>query len=196
MSVVPDPDSGGQPRGGGADEASLVAQALAGDRDALGVLVTRYAAPVRRLTRAILGDAEEAEDAAQDAFLLALLKLDQFDRARSFGPWLMRVVTNAAIDRGRRRRIRRTRQLDDDVATSTPAPDVEVERRALGERLQAALARLPERYRTAVVLFDVEGYSHGEIAEMLGVARGTVRSAVFHARRRLRRLLQDWRDEA
>ncbi len=165
MSVVPDPDSGGQPGGGGADEASLVAQALAGDRNALGVLVTRYAAPVRRVTRAILGDAEEAEDAAQDAFLLALLKLDQFDRARSFGPWLMRVVTNAAIDRGRRRRIRRTRQFDDDVATATPAP-------------------------------DVEGYSHGEIAEMLGVARGTVRSAVFHARRRLRRLLQDWRDEA
>jgi RNA polymerase sigma factor (sigma-70 family) len=196
MSVVPDPDSGGQRGGGAIDEAALVAQALAGDREALGALVMRYAASVRRVTRAILGDAAEAEDAAQDAFLLALLKLDQFDRTRSFGPWLMRVVTNAAIDRGRRRRIRRTRPLEDDVAAATPSADVEVERRALGERLEAALAQLPERYRTAIVLFDVEGYSHGEIAEMLGVARGTVRSAVFHARRRLRRLLQDWREEA
>lgn len=194
MSVLRAPASGGRPVTGESDEAALVAQALAGEHEALGVLVTRYAPSVRRVTRAILGDAAEADDAAQDGFLLALLKLDQFDRTRAFGPWLMRVVTNAAIDRGRRRRIRRTRALEDDVAASTPAPDVQVERRALGERLQAALAQLPERYRTAIVLFDVEGYSHAEIAAMLGVARGTVRSAVFHARRRLRRLLGDWRD--
>jgi RNA polymerase sigma factor (sigma-70 family) len=196
MSVVRDPDPGGQPGVGGSDEAALVAQALTGDHEALGVLVTRYAPSVRRVTRAILGDVAEADDAAQDGFLLALLKLDQFDRTRAFGPWLMRVVTNAAIDRGRRRRIRSTRPLEDDVAASTPLPDVQVERRALGERLQAALAQLPERYRTAIVLFDVEGYSHAEIAAMLGVARGTVRSAVFHARRRLRRLLADWREGA
>jgi RNA polymerase sigma-70 factor (ECF subfamily) len=195
MSVVRDPDPGGQPGGGGSDEAALVAQALAGDHAALGALITRYAPSVRRVTRAILGDVAEAEDAAQDGFLLALLKLDQFDRTRAFGPWLMRVVTNAAIDRGRRRRLRAMQPFEDDVAASTPLPDVQVERRALGERLQAALAQLPERYRSAIVLFDVEGYSHGEIAEMLGVARGTVRSAVFHARRRLRRLLGDWREE-
>ncbi len=196
MSVVRDPDPGGQPGVGESDEAALVAQALAGDPEALGVLITKYTPSVRRVTRAILGDVAEADDAAQDGFLLALVKLDQFDRTRAFGPWLMRVVTNAAIDRGRRRRIRRTRTLEDDVAASPPLPDVQVERRALRERLQAALAQLPERYRSAIVLFDVEGYSHAEIAEMLGVARGTVRSAVFHARRRLRRLLADWKEEA
>jgi len=196
MSVVRDPDPGGQPGVGESDEAALVAQALAGDPEALGVLITKYTPSVRRVTRAILGDVAEADDAAQDGFLLALVKLDQFDRTRAFGPWLMRVVTNAAIDRGRRRRIRRTRPLEDEVAASPPLPDVQVERRALRERLQAALAQLPERYRSAIVLFDVEGYSHAEIAEMLGVARGTVRSAVFHARRRLRRLLADWKEEA
>jgi RNA polymerase sigma-70 factor (ECF subfamily) len=64
----------------------------------------------------------------------------------------------------------------------------------LGERLRAVLAELPERWRTAVVLFDVEGYSHAEIAGMLGIPEGTVRSEVFHGRRRLRALLEDWKE--
>ena len=67
--------------------------------------------------------------------------------------------------------------------------------RALNERLRQALAELPERRRMAVVLFDVEGYSHGEIALILGIPEGTVRSEVFHARRRLRVLLVDWKEE-
>src|SRR5437773_1408543 len=74
-------------------------------------------------------------------------------------------------------------------------PDTTTERRALNERLRQALAELPERRRMAVVLFDVEGYSHGEIALILGIPEGTVRSEVFHARRRLRVLLADWKEE-
>src|SRR5436190_1153360 len=74
-----------------------------------------------------------------------------------------------------------------------PRPDREAEQSALGDRLRAALAELPERRRIAVVLFDVEGYSHSEIAQILGIPEGTVRSEVFHARRRLRELLADWR---
>ena len=68
-------------------------------------------------------------------------------------------------------------------------------RRALSERLRGALAELPARRRMAVVLFDVEGYSHAEIAGILGIAEGTVRSEVFHARRRLRVLLEDWKED-
>ena len=192
MSAMPDQDGAGQARG---DEAVLVARALAGDHAALGLLVARYTASVRRVTRAVLGDADDAEDAAQDGLLLALVKLDQYDEARPFGPWLMRIVTNAAIDRRRRRAVREMAALESDVAAAGPLPDVEAERLALGERLQAALGELPERYRMALVLFDVEGYSHAEIAEILGVASGTVRSAVFHARRRLRRRLGDWKEE-
>src|SRR6266571_4335028 len=71
----------------------------------------------------------------------------------------------------------------------------ETERLALGARLRAALDELPEHYRAAVVLFDVEGYSHAEIAEILGLAPGTVRSAVFHARRKLRALLDDLKED-
>src|SRR2546427_223052 len=74
-------------------------------------------------------------------------------------------------------------------------PGVVAGRRALSERLRGALAELPARRRMAVVLFDVEGYSHAEIAGILGIAEGTVRSEVFHARRRLRVLLGDWKED-
>ncbi len=192
MSAVPDREAAGSRDD---DEPALVARALAGDRTALGVLVTRFAAPVRRLAYAILRDADEAEDAAQDGVLQALVKLDRYDPTRPFGPWLMRIVTNAAIDRRRRRAVRDTSELDEELAGGGPLPDVEVDRLALRQRLAMALDKLPERYRVAVVLFDVEGYSQAEIAEILGVAPGTVRSAVFHARRRLRRWLENRKED-
>jgi RNA polymerase sigma-70 factor (ECF subfamily) len=177
------------------DEAALVARVVAGDRAAFGILVERYAGVARRVARAVLGNAEDADDAAQDAMLSALLKLDQYDPRRPFGPWLLRIVANAATDRRRRRTVRRTEPLDVGFTAGGARPDTTMERRALGERLRQALAELPERRRIAVVLFDVEGYSHAEIAAMLGLPEGTVRSEVFHARRRLRVLLDDWKEE-
>ena len=176
-------------------EAELVARAAAGDREAFGVLVERYAGVARRVARAVLGNPEDADDAAQDAMLSALVKLEQYDRRRPFGPWLLRIVANAATDRRRRRTVRRAEPLDPGFVAGGPRPDTTAERRALAGRLREALAELPERRRMAVVLFDVEGYSHGEIAEILGIPEGTVRSEVFHARRRLRALLVDWRED-
>ena len=178
------------------DEAALVARVVAGDRAAFGVLVERYAAVARRVARAVLGDAEDADDAAQDAMLSALVKLDQYDPRRPFGPWLLRIVANAATDRRRRRTVRHAQPLDPGLTAGGPRPDTTAERRALSERLRQALAELPERRRVAVVLFDVEGYSHAEIAGILGIPEGTVRSEVFHARRRLRVLLADWKEDA
>jgi RNA polymerase sigma-70 factor (ECF subfamily) len=190
------PDSPSQPPQGAAriaGEADLVARTLSGERAAFGVLVERYAPQARRVARAVLGDSDEADDAAQDGFLSALVKLGQYDARRPFGPWLMRIVANAATDRRRRRQVRRVEPLDPGLVGGGPRPDTEAVRSELGEHLRAALAELPPRRRTAVVLFDVEGYSHAEIAEMLGIPEGTVRSEVFHARRRLRALLADWK---
>jgi RNA polymerase sigma-70 factor (ECF subfamily) len=177
------------------DEGVLVARAVAGDRAAFGILVERYAGVARRVARAVLGNPEDADDAAQDAMLSALVKLEQYDARRPFGPWLLRIVANAATDRRRRRSVRRVEPLDVGLTAGGPRPDVTAERRALAERLRQALAELPERRRIAVVLFDVEGYSHAEIAAVLGIPEGTVRSEVFHARRRLRALLADWKEE-
>src|SRR5881628_571037 len=89
MSALPDRDRSGQAR---LDEPALVASALAGDREALGTLVEWYAGSVRRVTRAILGNVDDAEDAAQDGVLAALVKLDRYDPTRPFGPWLLRIV--------------------------------------------------------------------------------------------------------
>ena len=177
------------------DEADLIARAVAGDRAAFGALVERYAGVARRVARAVLGNPDDADDAAQDAMLAALVKLDQYDPRRPFGPWLLRIVANAATDRRRRRTVRSAEPLDAGVAAGGPRPDITAERRALSERLRQALAELPERRRIAVVLFDVEGYSHAEIAAVLGIPEGTVRSEVFHGRRRLRGLLADWKEE-
>ncbi|HEV2670162.1 MAG TPA: sigma-70 family RNA polymerase sigma factor [Gemmatimonadales bacterium] len=195
------PPHASQPPGGGArigtgDDPALVAQTLAGDRAAFGILVERYAAQARRVARAVLGDPDDADDAAQDGFLSALVKLVQYDSRRPFGPWLMRIVANAATDRRRRRNVRRAEPLDPALVGGGPRPDAAAVQSELGDRLRAALAELPERRQTAVVLFDVEGYSHAEIAGILRIPEGTVRSEVFHGRRRLRALLEDWKEQA
>jgi RNA polymerase sigma-70 factor (ECF subfamily) len=176
------------------DEGDLTARARAGDREAFATLVLRYAGPARRIARAILLDAEDAEDAAQDGFLAALKGLERYDSTRPFGPWLLRIVANAASDRRRRRRVRATEPLPETAPSTRAGPDRLTERGALRESLRAALATLPARQRIAVVMFDVEGYSHRDIAGVLGVAEGTVRSDVFHARRALRAALGAWQD--
>src|SRR5438094_9521642 len=201
MTDPPDPPAplpqppGEAARIGQQTEADLVAHALAGDRAAFGTLVERYAATARRVARAVLGDPDDADDAAQDGMLSALLKLEQYDPRRPFGPWLLRIVANAATDRRRRRKVRRAESLDPALVAGGTRPDAAAEQRALAERLRGALAELSERRRLAVVLFDVEGYSHAEIARILGIPEGTVRSEVFHARRRLRVLLADWKED-
>jgi RNA polymerase sigma-70 factor, ECF subfamily len=193
MQAEPPPAQPPEGRARIESEAELAARARAGDRTAFGQLVEKFATQARRIALAVLQDPHDADDAAQDAFLAALVKLDQYDPRRPFGPWLMRIVANAATDRRRRRRVRQAEPLAPELTGGGPRPDTSAERSALGDRLRAALQELPERRRIAVVLFDVEGYSHAEIAGILGIPEGTVRSEVFHARRRLRDLMADWR---
>ena len=171
-------------------DAALIARAAAGDREAFGALVIRYQASVRRVARAVTGNADDGDDAAQDAFLSALDRLETYDPSRPFGPWLMRVASNAAIDLVRRRTVRTAAPLETTVAASGLSPAAEAEASEIRAELTAALAELPPRQRAAITLFDVEGYAHAEIAAMLGVPEGTVRSDVFHARRTLRKALR------
>src|SRR6266700_2245865 len=131
------------------DDVALVVRTLAGDRAAFGTLVQRYEEPVRRVARAVLHDVPDADDAAQDTFLTALMKLDHYDQKRPFRPWLLRMATNIAIDRRRRRVRRRTASLEPDAATLLPGPDVAAERAVLQERLREALYELPARAEVA-----------------------------------------------
>jgi len=175
-------------------DAELAALALAGDREAFGTLVERHAGQARRVARSILSNDDDADDAAQDGFLAALRHLGRYDPERPFGPWLMRIVANAASDRRRRRKVRDAVPLAPSVTSGEASPDVMTDRTAFRKALREALDKLPERERMAVVLFDVEGYSHREIAEVLGVPEGTARSDVFHGRRRLRKSLEPWKE--
>lgn len=177
-------------------DAELAARAAAGDAEAFGLLVDRYAPQVRRVTRAVLPEPADADDAAQEAFLACWRYLGRYDPARPFGPWLIRIAVNAARDVRRRQRSRPTEPLAPELALAQAGPDTTTARAELRTNLDRALAGLPERQRLAVVMFDAEGYSHREIATLLGVAEGTVRSDVFHARRALRAALAPYEEEA
>jgi len=170
-------------------DGALAGRAAAGDREAFGELVRRYQAAVRRVCRAVTGDDHDADDAAQDAFLSALDRIETYDRGRPIGPWLMRIASNAAIDLLRRRAVRKAGPLDETLVAGGSSPAADAARSELTARLRQAMAQLPERQRIAVTLFDLEGYAHADVARVLGVPEGTARSDVFHGRRRLRELL-------
>lgn len=176
-------------------DSELVRRARVGDAGAFGALLERHAPMVRRLTRAVLRHREDADDAAQDAFVAVWTSWPRFDPALSFAPWLARIAMNTARDIARRRRVRQTDSIPGTIATGEPGPERDTELQLLRQQLDAALALLPERQRLAVVLFDVEGYRHAEIATLLDVPEGTVRYEVFHGRRRLRAALTEAKGE-
>ncbi|HEY4100601.1 MAG TPA: sigma-70 family RNA polymerase sigma factor [Gemmatimonadales bacterium] len=179
----------------GVDEAALAARAGRGDAEAFGALIEIHQAMARRVAYAILEDREDADDAAQEGFLSAWKAIGRYDPQKAFRPWLMQIVVNAARDLRRRRRVRAAEPLDSVSAAAREDPGKHVRNLDLGERLRAALATLPERQRLAVVLFDAEGYAQAEIAAMLGIPEGTVKSDVFHGRRALRRVLSTVKEE-
>jgi RNA polymerase sigma-70 factor (ECF subfamily) len=179
----------------GVEDAALAARAAQGDAEAFGELVARHAPMARRVAQAVLENAEDADDAAQEGFLSAWTNIGRYDPGRAFRPWLMQIVVNAARDLRRRRRVRATEPLDTVPAKAREDPAREAGNTDLGERLKAALATLPERQRLAVTLFDAEGYSQAEIARMLGIPEGTVKSDVFHGRRALRAVLGHVKEE-
>jgi RNA polymerase sigma-70 factor (ECF subfamily) len=174
----------------GGSEAVLVGQARQGDREAFGSLVNHYAPMVRRLTRAVLLHPEDADDAAQNAFLAAWTGIARFDEAQPFAPWLARIAVNAARDLRRRTRVRSAEAIPSELPSSVQGPDAAAQAALLRERIDQAMGSLTERQRAALVLYEVEGYSHAEVAQVLGVPEGTARSDLFHAKRRLRPLLE------
>lgn len=179
-----------------AGDGELARQAAAGDQEAYGILVGRHGGTARRVALSILRDEHDAEDAAQDGLVAAWRSLERFDASRPFRPWLMRIVVNAARDLARRRAVRQTEQVSPGAPATGTSPEQDTERALLRARLRRALATLPERQRLVVTLFDAEGFSHAEIADLVGAPEGTVRSELFHARRALREELGALREES
>ena len=139
----------------------------------------------------LAGNQSDAEDVVQEALLRVKRGLENYTPGSLHG-WLARIVTNVFLDETRRRKRRPQTHLPDDpdrVLVGAPAADEALAMESLPDHLQAAIASLPEDFRTAVVLCDVAGLSYAEIAEQSGVPVGTVRSRVHRGRLRLREVL-------
>ncbi len=176
-----------------AADGRAIARARAGDLDAFDEVVSRHGGRAFRVAFRLMGQREDAEDLVQDAFVLAFRNLARYDAAQPFAPWFHRILVNRGLNLRRDQARRATEPLLEDVPAREESPGRAAERRELTERLRAALARLPERERTIVELFDLEGFDSGEVAQILDMARGTVRWHLHRARRKLRRELQAFR---
>lgn len=168
-------------------ETQLIRQACDGDARAVRALYERYAPRVYAVVRRIAGDDETAQDYAQEAWIRAIRALPTFRGDARFSTWLHRIAVNAALQALRRSETRERREapMPDAVAAPTLRRDA-----LLQQRLERALDRLPAGMRTILILHDVEGYTHEEIGESLGIASGTSKSQLFKARARMRDLLR------
>jgi RNA polymerase sigma-70 factor (ECF subfamily) len=175
----------------GSDE-ELVRRCRAGDTSAFGDLVERHQSRVYHLCLRIVGDPDEARDAAQDALIAGWRKLDQFRGDSAFTTWLHRVTVNACYDQLRKRRRQPMLHLAaDDERNHEPGPPLpdHADAVATSAEVSAALQRVPVEFRAALVLADVEDLPYDEIATILGVAVGTVKSRVHRGRVALARAM-------
>jgi RNA polymerase sigma-70 factor (ECF subfamily) len=183
-------------------EEGLVGAAAGGDREARRELFERYRGPAYQVAYRITGRMEDALDVVQDSFISAFENLGRFQRESGFKTWLMRIVTNRALDLLRARRVRLAVPLDAgdegepehsavDLRPESSTPGAALERRELAERLSQALEKLPPEQRVVFALYATGDMTYGQIAEVLGIPVGTVMSRLFHARRRLRELVPE-----
>lgn len=174
----------------------LVERARDGDLDAFNDLVACYQDRLYALVVRLVPDRDQADDALQEAFFSAFRNLSSF-RGGIVRSWLSRIAVNAAMDTQRLRKRRPSQpypELEDESWQPPAGEDADPERTVLtrerSEALGAALAGITSDQRTAIVLFDVEGYDYGEIADMTGVSLGTVKSRIHRGRLSLRGLLE------
>jgi RNA polymerase sigma-70 factor (ECF subfamily) len=184
-------------------DQEIVALARGGEEAAYRELVRRYERPLFSLLYRMVRDRELAEDLAQETFLKALNAIESYRPEFKFSSWIFKIANNAAIDHLRRRELD-TLSLQGSPHAETPeaveatalqigdrqeSPLEEVEARELGGEIEAAIARLRPEYRSCILLRHVEGRAYEEIAEILGLPLGTVKTYIHRARNELRREL-------
>ena len=174
------------------NERQLIARVIAGDRLAGRALYDTHAPRVYSLAYRLSGDAEKAREFTQDTFIRAFSRLAQFRGDAAFSTWLHR-ITVTVISNARRSEVRIAREVALDEASSIEmsAPEAEPD---LKECIARAVEDLSEVYRTTLVMHDMEGYTHAEIAEILGVPEGTCKSRLSAARAQLRLALAAFKE--
>jgi RNA polymerase sigma-70 factor, ECF subfamily len=175
---------------GGADDAALVQRSRLGDREAFGVLVSRYASAILGLTSRMLGRDGDGEDVAQEAFVAAYKSLPDFQAGAKFSTWLYRIAVNKCYDALRARRPEVVQPTSDEDAADearwegvdVQTPHWELEQAELAGELDKSIDALPVVYRESFVLRHVEGLGYDEMSEILGVNRDTLKMRVYKAR--------------
>jgi RNA polymerase sigma-70 factor (ECF subfamily) len=170
------------------NDDALVARARNGDRKAFSELVRRHQAAVYRVCYRVLGDREDARDAAQEAFVRCFTKLGSFEGRSSFRTWMLRLAINVSLNE-RKARSRPVPPELREPREDPSGPEQDLMRKEAAERVHRALRLLQPNHRAAVVLRDLEGLSHAEVAEALGVPEATARSWAYRGRQRLKDLM-------
>ena len=173
----------------GAGDARLVEEVRRGNVDAFGDLVKRYETRVLRVIRRFVTDQEQSRDLAQEAFMRSFRRLDQFDPSRRFGPWLFRIAVNLTLDYLRKKKRQgRWSLFSESSAERMPDPPTEDPRLQadLSQEVRAVLDQIPEKYRTVLVLRDLENFSTSEIAAITDRKEATIRWRLAEARHRFK----------
>ena len=167
-------------------DADLVARCLEGDSEAFDVLVRRYYRTAFSVALGVLSNTHDAEEVCQDSFVKALDRLEDCRDSSRFVQWLMMIVRNRALSYRSYRKVRETSELIPEIAESKSSPFTDTARGELGDSLQAALATLNEIQREVVLLHDLDGWPHKDIAEQLKITEVRSRQHLFVARKLLR----------
>ena len=170
-------------------DSDLIARTLAGDSAAFETLVRRHYRTAYTVALAYTANRAEAEDVCHDSFVRVADRLAECRTPSRFVNWLCSIVRNHARNTAARETVRRALQLTPDSAESGHDLERELELRELGDRLEAALANLSAIQREVVLLHDLDGWTHDDIARLIGSSAGMSRQHLFHARRRLREAL-------
>ena len=172
----------------GDTERLLIARARRGDREAARGLYDAHARRVHQLIYRLCGNEQMAQDLTQDTFVRVFQHLDRFRGDSAFSTWVHRIAVRVTLNgiKSERRHLRIVEDVDADTLLAPEPPAGDPELRA---RLAEAIDALPEGCRMSVILHDIEGYTHLQIAEMLGIAEGTSKARLFDARARLRTAL-------
>jgi RNA polymerase sigma-70 factor, ECF subfamily len=173
---------------GAPQDGDLVAMTLRGDPEAFATLVERYDRAVYHLAYRTLHDVEDARDATQEAFFKAFRSLRTFRPGSKFSTWIFAITYHACCDRLNRRKRYASEELPERADTA-PGPEQQVIAFDDRVRLRAAIDALPEKYRTVIALYHLQGRQYDEIASVLGLPMGTVKTHLFRAKEQLRRLL-------
>lgn len=172
------------------DDHALVTAALGGNPEAFGTLVERYDRAVYHLAYRTLRDSEEARDATQEAFFKAYRSLRTFKPGAKFSTWIFAIAYHACCDRLARRKRYSNEELPE-RADSAAGPELQAIAGDEARRLRAAIEALPEKYRSVITLYHLQGRQYDEIAEVLGIPMGTVKTHLFRAKEQLRRMLSE-----